>query len=263
MTTYPSPESLAHHPVVSRDQWLIARTELLQQEKEFTRLRDKISAQRRALPWVRVEKNYLFESTSGPKRLVDLFEGRSQLLIKHFMFAPGWTAGCVGCSLGVDHLEAALVHLENHDVTCVAVSRATLAEIEGFKQRMGWRIPWVSSFGSDFNYDYQVSFSKEEIAKGMAYHNYKMQEVGNEEMSGLSVFYKAMADEVFHTYSTYARGDEELIAAFMCLDLTPKGRNETGPYFSLGDWVRHHDRYTENNFNFTEPYQPAKASDCA
>jgi predicted dithiol-disulfide oxidoreductase (DUF899 family) len=170
---YPSPESLENHPVVARDQWLIARMELLKEEKESTRLRDKINAQRRDLPWVRVEEDYLFRTPNGPKTLADLFDGRSQLFIKHFMFAPGWKAGCVGCSFVVDSIEGALVHLENHDVTCVAVSRATLAEIEAFKQRMGWRIPWVSSFGSDFNYDYHVSFAKEEIAEGKAYRNYK------------------------------------------------------------------------------------------
>jgi predicted dithiol-disulfide oxidoreductase (DUF899 family) len=152
MIIYPTPESLEHHPVVPRDQWLIARTEFLKEEKEFTRLRDKINARRRDLPWVRIEKNYIFQGPNGSQTLADLFEGRSQLLVKHFMFAPGWNAGCVGCSLDVDHIEAALEHLEHHDVTCVAVSRATLAEIEAFKQRMGWRIPWVSSFGSDFNY---------------------------------------------------------------------------------------------------------------
>ncbi len=161
MIVYPTPESLEHHPVVPRDQWLIARTELLKEEKEFTRLRDKINARRRDLPWVRVEKNYVFQGPNGPQTLADLFAGRSQLFVKHFMFAPGWKAGCVGCSLDVDHIEGALVHLEHHDVTCVAVSRATLAEIEAFKQRMGWRIPWVSSFGSDFNYDYQVSIQSQ------------------------------------------------------------------------------------------------------
>ena len=259
MIIYPTPESLEHHPVVPRDQWLIARTELLKEEKEFTRLRDKINAKRRDLAWVRVKKNYVFQGPSGPQTLADLFEGRSQLLVKHFMFAPGWKAGCAGCSLDVDHIEGGLVHLEHHDVTCVAVSRATLTEIEAFKQRMGWRIPWVSSFGSDFNYDYQVSFTKEEIATGKAYHNYKIQEVEIEEMSGLSVFYKNAAGDVFHTYSTYGRGSEELVSAYVCLDLMPKGRNETGPGFNLGDWVRHHDRYDDDDFDFTEPYQPTKA----
>ena len=259
MIIYPSPESLENHPVVARDQWLIARMELLKEEKESTRLRDKINAQRRDLPWVRVEEDYLFHTPNGPKTLADLFDGRSQLFIKHFMFAPGWKAGCVGCSFVVDSIEGALVHLENHDVTCVAVSRATLAEIEAFKQRMGWRIPWVSSFGSDFNYDYHVSFAKEEIAEGKAYRNYKMQEIENEEIPGISVFYKNVAGDVFHTYSTYGRGDQELISAYMCLDLTPKGRNETGPYFAMPDWVRHHDRYDRDNFDFMEPYQPAKA----
>jgi predicted dithiol-disulfide oxidoreductase (DUF899 family) len=152
------------------------------------------------LSWVRVEKNYVCQDRNGTRTLADLFEGRSQLFVKHFMFGPGWKAGCVGCSFDVDHLEGALVHLEHHDVTCVAVSRATLPEIEAFRQRMGWRIPWVSSFGSDFNYDYQASFTKEEIAKGKAFHNYKKQEVEIEEMSGMSVFYKNATGTVFHTY---------------------------------------------------------------
>jgi predicted dithiol-disulfide oxidoreductase (DUF899 family) len=255
MINYPTPESLEHHPVLPREQWLTARTELLKEEKEFTRLRDKINAQRRDLPWVRVEKNYVFQGPNGPQTLADLFEGRSQLFVKHFMFAPGWKEGCAGCSLDVDHLEGALVHLEHHDVTCVAVSRATLPEIEAFRQRMGWRIRWVSSFGSDFNYDYQVSFTKEEIAKGKAFHNYKMQEVEIEEMSGLSVFYKNAAGNVFHTYSTYGRGAEELVSAYVCLDLTPKGRNETGPGFNLGDWVRHHDLYDDDDATSSEPYK--------
>jgi predicted dithiol-disulfide oxidoreductase (DUF899 family) len=247
MIIYPTPESLERHPVVPLDQWLIARTKLLEEEKEFTRLRDRINAQRRELPWVRVEKNYLFQSPEGPRTLANLFEGRSQLFVKHFMFAPGWNEGCSGCSFDVDHIEPALVHLEHHDVTCVAISRATLPEIEAFKQRMGWRIPWVSSYGSDFNYDYQVSYTKEEIAKGQAYHNYKMRDVEDEEMSGFSVFYKNAAGDVFHTYSTYGRGSEEIVSTYVCLDLTPKGRNETGPYFNLGDWVRHHDRYEDAN----------------
>ena len=247
MIIYPTPESLERHPVVPLDQWLIARTKLLQEEKEFTRLRDRINAQRRELPWVRVEKNYLFQSPKGPQTLADLFEGRSQLFVKHFMFAPGWKEGCEGCSFDVDHIEPALVHLEHHDVTCVAVSRATLPEIEAFKQRLGWRIPWVSSYGSDFNYDYQVSYTKEEFANGQVYHNYKMRDVEDEEMSGFSVFYKNAAGDVFHTYSTYGRGSEEIVSAYVCLDLTPKGRNETGPYFNLGDWVRHHDRYEDAN----------------
>jgi len=252
---------IQEHEIVPREEWIAARKELLKKEKELTHLRDRLSAERRDLPWVRVEKQYLFDSPNGSVTLADLFDGRSQLIVKHFMFAPGWKAGCVGCSFDVDHIEGALVHLEHHDVTCVAVSRATLAEIEAFKQRMGWRIPWVSSFGTDFNYDYHVSFTKEEIAKGKTFHNYEMRDVQIEEMSGLSVFYKDAAGDIFHTYSTYGRGAEELASAYVCLDLTPKGRNETGPSFDLSDWVRHHDRYDDDDFDFMEPYQPAKASD--
>lgn len=253
-------ENLQNHRVVSWEASVAARRELLEREKELTRLRDQISAQRRELPWVRVEKAYIFDGPEGAVTLSELFEGRSQLLVKHFMFAPGWAAGCVGCSFEVDHLDAALVHLEHHDVTCVAVSRATLPEIEAFKERMGWQIPWVSSNRSDFNYDYQVSFTPEQVEAGVGFHNYKEQEIEIEEMSGLSVFYKNEEGEIFHTYSTYGRGAEELMGTYICLDITPKGRNETGPGYDLTDWVRHHDRYEDPKFRFTAAFQPAGES---
>ncbi len=228
---------------VSRVEWLTARKELLVKEKQLTRQRDEIDRQRRALPWVKVEKSYTFDGPNGPRTLVDLFDGRSQLIVSHFMFGPGWKEGCVGCSFRSDHVDGTLVHLENHDVSFVTISRAPLAEIDAFRQRMGWRFLWLSSYGSDFNYDYRVSFTEEEVATGKIDYNYGSPTFVGEEMSGLSVFYKDEAGDVFHTYSTFGRGDEVVDTTYMYLDLTPKGRNETGPHYNLGDWVRHHDRY--------------------
>ena len=234
-----------HNPVVSSEEWLKARRSLLQKEKAFTRMRDQLSAERRALPWVRVDKNYVFDTPHGKKTLAELFAGRTQLFIKHFMMGPGWQEGCVGCSFGADHLDAARVHLENHDVSLVVVSRAPIAEIEAFKKRMGWQFRWVSSFGNDFNYDFHVSFSKE---AGEGFYNFEMRDMhGMEEASGLSVFYKDENGDVFHTYSAFARGDEEIVTTYMVLDMTPKGRNE-GPRGNLGNWVRHHDKYKEAGF---------------
>jgi len=231
--------------VVSRDEWLTARKELLKQEKELTRQRDALNAKRRELPWVRVEKEYVFDTPKGKQTLADLFDGRSQLVVNHFMLGPGWKEGCVGCSFGADHIEGALVHLEHHDVTVVVVSRAPLHEIEAYKKRMSWRFKWVSSYGSDFNYDYHVSFTKDDVTKGRVYYNFEMTEASIEELPGLSVFYKDAAGDIFHTYSSYARGAEELLGTYMVLDLTPKGRNETGPNHNLMDWVRRHDEYSE------------------
>jgi len=236
------------HQIVSRDEWLAARTQHLAREKELTRLRDELSAERRALPWVKVKKEYVFDTPDGKKTLADLFDGRSQLIIKHFMLAPGQKDPCVGCSFEVDHIEGALVHLEHHDVTYVAVARAPLAEIEAVKQRMGWRFKWVSSFGSDFNYDFHVSFTQDEIAKGAAYYNYRIGSVPLEDLSGRSVFYKDANGDVFHTYSSYGRGGDLMLGTYNILDLMPKGRNETGPNHNLSDWVRHHDRYGAGGF---------------
>jgi predicted dithiol-disulfide oxidoreductase (DUF899 family) len=229
--------------VVSRAEWLAARKELLLKEKQLTRQRDEIDRQRRALPWVKVEKNYIFDGPSGPQSLADLFANRSQLIVSHFMLGPGWKEGCVGCSFRSDHVDGALEHLQHHDVSLVTISRAPLAEIEAFKKRMGWRFPWLSSYGSDFNYDYHVSFAKEDAATGKVYYNYDKRDFVSEELSGLSVFYKDENGDIFHTYSAFARGEEMVDATYMYLDLTPKGRNETGPHYSMGDWVRHHDRY--------------------
>jgi predicted dithiol-disulfide oxidoreductase (DUF899 family) len=250
------------HQIVSQDEWLTARKQLLSKEKELTRLRDELSRQSRELPWVKIEKPYVFDAPEGKATLSDLFDGRSQLIVKHFMFGPGWQEGCVGCSFEVDHIEGALVHLRNHDVTYVAVSRAPLAEIEAFKKRMGWRFKWVSSFGSDFNYDFHVSFTKDDMMKGEVYYNYETSKFQSEELSGRSVFYKDAAGDIFHTYSAYGRGTEELLGTYVCLDLTPKGRNETGPNHNLTDWVRHHDRYGSGGFvDSTGRYRAPEGSD--
>lgn len=254
---------MQHNRIVSRDAWLASRKQHLIKEKEFTRLRDQLSAERRELPWVKVEKNYIFDTPNGKETLADLFDRRSQLIVKHFMLGPGWTEGCVGCSFEVDHIEGALVHLEHHDVTYVAISRAPLPEIEAFKQRMGWRSKWVSSYDSDFNSDYHVSFTKDDLAKGTTYYNYQVRESQSEgEASGISVFYKDERGDIYHTYSSYARGAEETLGTYMVLDLSPKGRNETGPNHNLTDWVRHHDRYDAGGFvDATGRYVAPKESD--
>jgi predicted dithiol-disulfide oxidoreductase (DUF899 family) len=229
--------------IVSRDEWIDARKAHLAKEKMLTKLRDEVSAERRQLPWVKIEKDYIFDTPHGKRTLAELFDGRSQLIVKHFMLAPGQKDGCVGCSFETDHIESALQHIEQHDVTFVNVARAPLPEIETYKKRMGWHCKFVSSFGSDFNYDFDVSFTREQIVKGDAYYNYRKDKVPLEDQSGFSVFLKNDDGKIFHTYSTFGRGAEEVISTYMLLDLTPKGRNETGPNFNLTDWVRHHDRY--------------------
>ena len=235
--------------IVSQDEWFAARAQHLVKEKELTRLRDQLRAVRCELPWVKIEKNYIFDTSNGKQALTDLFAGRSQLVVKHFMLGPGWKEGCVGCSFEVDHIEGALVHLEHHDVTFVAISRAPLPEIEAFKKRMGWRFTWVSSYGSDFNSDFHVSFTRDDLVKGPTYYNYRVREAQDEgEASGFTVFYKDEAGNIYRTFSSYARGAEELLGTYMMLDLTPKGRNETGPNHNLTDWVRHHDKYDAGGF---------------
>jgi predicted dithiol-disulfide oxidoreductase (DUF899 family) len=230
------------HQVVSAEEWIAARKRLLEKEKEFTRLRDALTAERRALPWERVEKSYVFDGPDGPQTLADLFAGRSQLLVTHFMFGPDWEQGCVGCSFGMDHLDPLIDHLAQKDVTCVAISRAPFAKIAPFRQRMGWRMRWVSSHGNDFNFDFHVSFTPAEVADGEAFYNYERQKIGADELSGRSVFYKDEAGNIFHTYSSFARGGEDIVGAYRFLDMMPKGRDE-GPGGNLSHWVRHHDRY--------------------
>jgi predicted dithiol-disulfide oxidoreductase (DUF899 family) len=231
------------HRIVSREDWLVARRRLLAREKEATHLRDAINAERLALPWVRVEKPYRFDTQEGSKSLAELFGPRSQLVVYHFMLGPGWAAGCPGCSFMADHLDGTLPHLEHHDVTLVAVSRAPLAEIEAYRRRMGWRFPWVSSFSEDFNFDFGVSFTEEALAQGKLPYNYEEipAERGGAELPGLSAFARNEDGEVFHTYSAYARGLEDPLTTLMILDRAPKGRNET----ENKGWMRRHDEYDD------------------
>ena len=228
-------------PIVSPKEWNAARKELLVKEKKFTHARDALAAERRRMPWMAVDKAYAFDGPGGIASLLDLFEGRRQLLVQHFMLAPGWEQGCPSCSFMADHNDGMSVHLKHRDVTLVAVSRAPLPEIERFRQRMGWQFPWVSSHGSDFNYDFGVSFTPEQVAKGELNYNYGPWPLSYEEWPGVSVFFKDDAGELFHTYSTYGRGVEVMMGTYNMLDLTPKGRDETEGHGM--EWVRHHDRY--------------------
>lgn len=235
--------AIVNHEVVSEEKWIEARKQLLVKEKEFTRLRDELSRQRRELPWVEVEKLYLFDGPSGKETLADLFDGRSQLVVYHFMFGPEWEEGCARCSLVADNFSSTALHLAQRDVTFLAISRAPLAKIEAFKQRMGWTFKWVSSFGSDFNYDYRVSFTKEEMASGNFNYNYRMNGFPSDEGTGTSAFYKDSANNIFHTYSSYARGGEGMMGVYHFLDIVPKGRDEASFLPDTMAWVRHHDRY--------------------
>ena len=249
MNTATAEVSTVNHPVVSRDRWVAERKTLLAREKELTHLRDQIARERRALPWERIDKNYVFDTPEGPRTLAELFEGRRQLLVQHFMFGPGWEQGCPSCSFMADHTDGMNVHLAHRDTTFVAASRAPLAEIERFRQRMGWQFEWVSSNANDFNFDFGVSFTPEEKASNEVTYNYGTQPFESEELPGVSVFYKDDAGQIFHTYSTYRRGVEVMMGTYNLLDLTPKGRDER----EVGmEWVRHHDRY--------EPQPAAKAS---
>jgi predicted dithiol-disulfide oxidoreductase (DUF899 family) len=228
------------HNIVSREAWLAARRELLAEEKALTRAREELNRRRRALPWVKVDKTYMFDTPEGKKTLAELFDGRSQLIVYHFMMGPDWQEGCIGCSILSDSVDGVLPHLAQRDVAYVAVSRAPLTRIAAFKARMGWRFRWVSSLDSDFNYDYQASFTPEQVANGTGFYNFTEQQSVGDEMPGHSVFYKDEAGEVFHTYSLYARGGEPFIGTYTHLDITPKGRNEVR---NLGEWVKLHDRY--------------------
>ena len=228
--------------VVSHDEWLKARLELLAAEKEFTRQRDALTRRRMAMPWERVEKSYRFEGPNGALSLADLFDGRSQLIVYHFMFGPDWEEGCKSCSFWADNFNGIPIHLNHRDVTFTAVSRAPFAKINAYKKRMGWSFPWVSSDGSDFNFDYHVSFTPEQIAAGKAYYNYDGRPNTMSDEVGVSVFYKNETDEVFHTYSCYGRGIDMLNGAYNYLDLAPKGRDEAGLEFPMA-WVRRHDQY--------------------
>jgi predicted dithiol-disulfide oxidoreductase (DUF899 family) len=228
--------------VVSHENWLKSRLELLAAEKEFTRQRDALTRRRMAMPWERVEKSYQFEGPNGVLSLADLFDGRSQLIVYHFMFGPDWEEGCKSCSFWADNFNGILIHLNHRDVTFIAVSRAPLAKINAYKMRMSWSFPWVSSHGSDFNFDYHVSFTPEQIAEGKAYYNYGVRPNDVSDEQGISVFCKNESGDVFHTYSCYGRGIDMVNGAYQFLDLVPKGRNEDSFKFSM-EWVRRHDQY--------------------
>jgi predicted dithiol-disulfide oxidoreductase (DUF899 family) len=254
-----STATLARPKVVSQAEWLAASKQLLIKEKNLTREKDALSAERRELPWVKVDKEYVFDSPGGKKTLADLFDGRSQLIVYHFMFGPDWEEGCPSCSMVADHFDGAVTHLANRDVTLAVVSRAPLPKIAAFKLRMGWRFKWVSSFGNDFNRDYHVSFTKEEVAQGNMYYNYTTQPFPSDEAQGASVFYKDEVGDIYHTYSTYGRGAEMFIGAYNYLDIAPKGRDEDGLEFPMA-WVRHHDRYSNDYFAEKKPQQSAKSA---
>jgi predicted dithiol-disulfide oxidoreductase (DUF899 family) len=230
------------HLIVSRDEWLSQRKTLLKRERELTRFKDEIARERRALPWVRIDKDYVFETNKGRRTLAELFDGRSQLVVQHFMLGPGWEEGCASCSYMADHSDGMLVHLANRDTTLVAVSSAALDEIERFRRRMGWQFTWVSSEGSDFNADFGVSFTQEQVEKGDVGYNFGTSPHAYEELPGISVFIKDDKGQVFHSYSTYARGVEVMMGTYNMLDLTPKGRGERDVDHKM-EWVRHHDRY--------------------
>jgi len=243
------------HPVVAPERWLAERRALLAREKELTRLHDQVARERRALPWVRIEKDYVFDTPDGPRRLAELFDGRRQLIVQHFMFAPGWEQGCKSCSFMADHTDATLAHLAQRDVAFLAVSRATLQEIERFRRRMGWRFKWVSSHASDFNYDFGVSFKPDERVDGKVFYNFGMVAFPQEEAPGISVFFKDDAGAVFHTYSTFGRGVELMMGTYDFLDIAAAGRDEDKLAYTM-EWVRHHDRYE------TAPPAPAAAASC-
>ena len=251
---------LSEHEIVSREEWVAIRKDLLEKEKELTRLHDQLAAQRRTLPWVKIEKDYLFDTEGGKQTLAELFDGRSQLVVYHFMFGPEWKEGCPSCSFTCDHIDGAVPHLAARDVTMVMVSRAPLIKIDAFKKRMGWRFKWVSSYGTDFNRDFHVAFTKDDIAQGKVYYNFTLQEFPSEEAPGISVFHKDARGDVFHTYSTFGRGVELLVSTYMILDMVPRGRDEDHLGFTM-EWVRHHDRYGTDEFADTsKPYWPPTAS---
>jgi predicted dithiol-disulfide oxidoreductase (DUF899 family) len=232
---------------VPHEKWIEARKELLAKEKEFTRQRDEVSRLRRELPWEKVEQDYVFDGPRGKEKLSDLFDCRSQLIVYHFMFGPGWSEGCPGCSHMADHFDGITIHLAHRDATLVAVSRGPLDQIQAFKKRMGWKFHWVSSFGSDFNFDYGVSFKTEDRVNGKVSYNYGAVEFPADEAPGLSVFFKEENGDIYHTYSTYARGVDILLDTYNFLDMTPKGRDEDALKMPMS-WLRHHDKYADAYF---------------
>jgi predicted dithiol-disulfide oxidoreductase (DUF899 family) len=244
MTRSRTGEEVHEHRVVSHNTWLDARKELLAKEKEFTRLRDQLSQQRRDLPWERVEKQYVFDGPKGKETLTDLFAGKSQLVVYHFMFDPDSQEGCPHCSFWADNFNSIIVHLEQRDVSMLAISRAPLEKLEAFRKRMGWSFKWLSSLQNDFNYDYHVSFTPEEMQDGAVFYNYSKAQTGFADREGVSVFSKDESGVVFHTYSCYARGIDMMNTAYQYLDLVPKGRDEDSLEFTQA-WVRYHDRYKD------------------
>ncbi|HEY6641387.1 thioredoxin family protein [Povalibacter sp.] len=249
-----------NHPIVSDADWLAARKQHLLREKDLLRQLDDLRRQRRELPWMRVTKPYSFFGARGRETLADLFAGNSQLIVQHFMFGPEWDEGCVGCSFQADHVDAAFVHLRHHDVAFAAVARAPWPRIDDFRHRMGWQFHWVSSYGSDFNYDFGVSFHPADLAAGPVPYNFERRELDSEEMPGVSVFFRDDDGSIYRTYSAYGRGVDQLVGAYNYLDLTPRGRNETGPAFDLTDWVRHHDRYQTRGAHSCCPQQRPTSS---
>lgn len=231
--------------VVSHDQWIEARKVLLAKEKEFTRARDRLSQQRRDLPWEPVDKGYVFDGPDGKETLAELFAGKSQLIVYHFMFDPTWEAGCKSCSFWADNFNGIDVHLKHRDTSFLAISRAPYPKLAAYKKRMGWSFKWVSSFGTDFNYDYYVSFTDEQIAQGSAYQNYQNGKPWGTETVGVSVFFMDKNGKIFHTYSCYSRGVDMLNGAYNYLDLTPKGRDEADQGPNPQEWVRRHDEYDD------------------
>ena len=240
-----SQSTIENPKVVSQEEWVEARKVLLVKEKNLTRQRDALAEERLRFPWLKVEKNYMFDTPAGKKPLADLFGGKNQLVIYHFMLGPDWEAGCPSCSLITDQMDPMAIHLAQRDVRLVLVSHAPLAKIEEFKKRMGWKLPWASSFGSDFNFDYDVSVKKEDKDKESTY-NYAVTKFPSEERPGMSIFYKNAKSEVFHTFSVYGRGLEDFMGLYAILDRVPKGRDEEGLLHGMA-WVRHHDRYPESN----------------
>lgn len=230
--------------IVSKEEWLEARTAHLANEKQFSRLRDQLSRERRELPWVRVDKEYRFEGTGGEAALADLFKGRSQLIVYHFMYGPDWDEGCPSCSFWTDNANGIEIHLAHRDISLVFVSRAPLDTLQDYRRRMGWDIDWYSSHGSDFNFDYRVSFTTEEMDKGEMFHNFHVESFPVDEAHGISVFYRNEQGDIFHTYSCYRRGLDMLNGAYHYMDLTPKGRDEDGLEYTMA-WLRRRDQYDD------------------
>jgi predicted dithiol-disulfide oxidoreductase (DUF899 family) len=251
---------MTRHATVSQQEWIKARKELLRKEKELTQRRDELAQQRRQLPWTRIDKNYVFDDGQGKQSLADLFGPHRQLIVYHFMFDPAWSEGCKSCSLVADHYNPLIVHLAQRDVSMVTVSLAPIEKLLSFKERMGWTFEWVSSQGSDFNRDFHVTFTPEELAQKTANYNYDFKPFPVTEAPGVSVFVKDDDGQVFHTYSSYARGLEPILGIYSLLDFVPKGRDEEGLVYSM-EWVRHRDRYSDDTF--VDPYVEVFLNDAA